>query len=145
MSEKYLPQLAALEKSCFSEPWSQDAFKTELSKENALFLLALNNEKVLGYIGSYFVLEECYITNIAVCFEARKKKIATKLLNRLIDIMTAKNKCRSISLEVRESNIPAINLYRKFNFQKVGFRKKFYRNPTESAYIMTWFKPTTSL
>lgn len=132
-SNKNVPakELNLIEKECFSAPWSEESFK---SAENTRFYVYFENETPLGYVGIYSILDEGYITNIAVLKKERKKGIATALLNELIK---SENELSFISLEVRESNAAAISLYTKFNFKKEGVRKAFYSNPKEDGLILT--------
>ena len=132
-SNENLParELSLIEKECFSAPWSEESFKTA---ENTRFYLYFEGEKVVGYVGIYSVLDEGYITNIAVLKNHRKKGVATALLKELTEKESALS---FISLEVRESNAPAISLYTKFNFKKEGVRKAFYSNPKEDGLILT--------
>lgn len=132
-SNENLParELSLIEKECFSAPWSEESFKTA---ENTRFYLYFEGEKVVGYIGIYSVLDEGYITNIAVLKDHRKKGVATALLKELTEKESALS---FISLEVRESNAAAISLYTKFNFKKEGARKAFYSNPKEDGLILT--------
>ena len=124
-------ELSLIEKECFSAPWSEESFK---NAENTRFYVYFENETPLGYVGIYSILDEGYITNLAVLKEHRKKGIATSLLSQLI---SNENNLSFISLEVRESNLPAISLYEKFNFKKEGVRKAFYSNPKEDGLILT--------
>ena len=124
-------ELNLIEKECFSAPWSEESFK---NAENTRFYVYFENETPLGYVGIYSILDEGYITNLAVLKEHRKKGIATSLLSQLI---SNENNLSFISLEVRESNLPAISLYEKFNFKKEGVRKAFYSNPKEDGLILT--------
>ena len=124
-------ELNLIEKECFSAPWSEESFK---NAENTRFYVYFENEAPLGYVGIYSILDEGYITNLAVLKEHRKKGIATSLLSQLI---SNENNLGFISLEVRESNLPAISLYEKFNFKKEGVRKAFYSNPKEDGLILT--------
>ncbi len=127
--------LAELERECFSEPWSETAF-LESSKNSTVFLLYTEDGKVLGYAGLQIVLDEGYVTNIAVTKAARRKGIGLDLVAALKAL--AKTRSLSfISLEVRISNTPAISLYEKTGFKKMGIRKNFYSAPTEDAIIMT--------
>ena len=132
-SNENLPakELSLIEKECFSAPWSEESFKTA---ENTRFYLYFEGEKVVGYVGIYSVLDEGYITNIAVLKDHRKKGVATALLKELTEKESALS---FISLEVRESNAAAISLYTKFNFKKEGVRKAFYSNPKEDGLILT--------
>lgn len=124
-------ELNLIEKECFSAPWSEESFK---NAENTRFYVYFENKTPLGYVGIYSILDEGYITNLAVLKEHRKKGIATSLLSQLI---SNENNLSFISLEVRESNLPAISLYEKFNFKKEGVRKAFYSNPKEDGLILT--------
>lgn len=124
-------ELNEIEKECFSAPWSEESFK---NAENTRFYVFFEDERAVGYVGIYSVLDEGYITNIAVLKKYRKKGIATSLLKEL----TEKEKNLSfITLEVRASNTAAIALYEKFNFKQEGVRKAFYSNPREDGLILT--------
>lgn len=137
MSECHLEEVSCLEKMCFSVPWSKASLKEEIDNENAKFLVAVaENQKVLGYVGLNFILDEGYITNIAVFPQHRGNGIAKKLLETLVDFAKDKN-LKFISLEVRKSNISAISLYKNLDFLAVGVRKNFYSYPKEDAVIMT--------
>ncbi len=135
---KDIPAIAELERMCFSSPWSEKAILDTMAGENALFLVARSDDKVCGYIGSYFALDEGYITNIAVNPEYRRRGIGKALVDKLVE--KGKEKLLSFwTLEVRESNAGAIALYSKLGFETVGKRPRFYSNPVESAYLMTYY------
>lgn len=137
MSECHLKEVVQLEKVCFSVPWSKVSLKEEIYNKNAKFLVAVDkNEKVLGYAGLTFVLDEGYITNVAVFPQYRCNGIAKKLLMTLVRFAQDK-KLKFVSLEVRKSNVYAGSLYQKLNFLSVGVRKNFYSQPKEDAVIMT--------
>lgn len=123
--------LHIIEKECFSTPWSEESFKNAASTR---FYVYSENETPIGYVGIYSVLDEGYITNIAVKKDYRKKGVGSALLKDLIE----KEKDLSfISLEVRKSNTAAIRLYEKFGFVLEGERKAFYSNPREDGLIFT--------
>ena len=134
MGTEHIEQIALLEKECFSEPWSKNALAEELSNENSYFLVAVSDE-VMGYIGVQEICGEAYITNVAVFGKHRKLGIGRALLNAACDGAKGRG-CEFITLEVRESNAPAIKLYEKFNFKVVGIRKKYYNN-IDDAIIYT--------
>lgn len=136
MDETHLKDLALLEKQCFSTPWSENALKAELEKENSRFFVAITKNEVSGYVGANNVLGELYIDNIAVFYNYRGFGIGEALLRHLIDVAKAEN-CSLITLEVRVSNTPARNLYEKLGFKNVGLRKNFYEQPKEDAVIYT--------
>lgn len=137
MSAEHIPQIAELEKECFSEPWSENALAEELTNENAHFLVAVS-DKVMGYIGVQEICGEAYVTNVAVFGECRKSGIGRALLKAACDGAKSR-KCDFITLEVRESNLPAILLYESEGFEKAGVRKNFYSSPTENGIIYTKF------
>lgn len=135
MKPQHIRQVAELEKVCFSEPWSEKSIASELDNELALWLVAEEDGKVLGYVGSQTVMDESDMMNIAVCPDCRRRGIGALLLTELI--LALKNRgSRKLSLEVRASNAPAIALYERYGFQQVGLRKQYYRNPKEDAYIL---------
>lgn len=138
MTERDISEIAEIERLCFSSPWSENALLEELSNENAFFLCAKIFGEVVGYIGTNIILDECYIANIAVKPQHRRKGIASLLIENAIE--TAKEKgCTFISLEARKSNSAAIALYEKFSFSVQGERKNFYNDPDEDGLIMTRF------
>lgn len=126
----------SLECECFSKPWSLDGIKSELDNKNAHFYVAKDNQEVVGYVGSYIILDECTIANIAVTKSARNKGVATALLNKIIEVADD-FECSFVTLEVRKSNESAIALYNKFLFKNCGVRKNFYDSPKEDGVIMT--------
>ncbi|HZK21168.1 MAG TPA: ribosomal protein S18-alanine N-acetyltransferase [Oscillospiraceae bacterium] len=128
--------LSLLEKESFLMPWSEDAFMYELTNEKAFFLTAKSDGKVLGYIGSHLVLDECYITNIAVFSEYRQKGIAKRLIKELCRLLKEKG-ASFVTLEVRKSNIKAINLYEKLGFVFSGIIKNGSTKPPEDTIIYT--------
>lgn len=130
--------IADIEKACFSVPWSEEAIKETLCENNSLFYCALRGEKLFGYIGSYSVLDEVYITNIAVLKEYRKNGAARALLKRLSED-SKKSKKAFVTLEVRKSNLPAVSLYESEGFVLSGERKDFYEKPREDGLIYTLF------
>lgn len=127
---------AALEKACFSEPWSEQAFLDALKQPEALMLVAEKEHQLpVGYCGMYLSLDEAEITNVAVQPERRKQGIGDTILNAAL-AEAEKHGVQKIYLEVRESNAPAQKLYEKHGFESCGIRKNFYRKPTEHAIVM---------
>lgn len=138
--EKYISAVAYLEEECFSVPWSENALKEELENEQAFFLVCLKDDEVAGYIGIIDICGECNITNVAVSEKFRNQGVASALIKKAIDDAVGRNS-DFITLEVRKTNTPALNLYLKHGFKKVGERKNFYSHPTENAVLMTkYFK-----
>ena len=130
--------VAEIEKECFSKPWSEKAIKTAINDDLSHFIVAKIGNEVVGYGGMYSVMGEGYIYNIAVKRKYRKFGIGTNIVNELVNYSKIKS-LNFLSLEVRKSNTPAINLYSNCGFEKIGNRKNFYTNPLEDAIIMTKF------
>ncbi len=138
MSEKDIPEIAELEKDCFSEPWSENSLREELANDTARFYVLRDNKKLLGYIGANNICGEVYITNVAVNKNYRGKGYGKMLVNYLAKQCEAED-ALFVTLEVRKSNENAIALYKKCGFQRVGERKNFYSDPTEDALIYTLY------
>jgi len=135
MREQHVAQVAELEKLCFSDPWSEKSVASELNNQLALWLVADDNGRVAGYIGSQTVMGESDMMNVAVHPDYRKQGVATALIVGLVKELR-KRESHCLTLEVRASNESAIRLYRKLDFQQVGCRKNYYRNPREDALIL---------
>lgn len=137
MQQRHLPELAHLEQICFSDPWSADAFSYELVNPGARFRVAESEDgQLLGYLGLHFVLDEGYIANIATAPGARRMGVASALIEDAVAFGEEMG-LSFLTLEVRMSNIPAQNLYRKYGFSEVGIRKNYYQEPREDALLMT--------
>ena len=135
MSIADVPQIAELEKLCFSDPWSENSIASELENPLSLWLVWEEQGEVLGYIGSQAVLPEADVMNLAVGPKGRRRGIAKALLTELTGLLH-KAGVEMLFLEVRASNAPAITLYEGFGFIFVGRRPKYYVNPTEDALIL---------
>lgn len=136
MTADQLEEVAQLEKNCFVHPWSRQSLENELANENSLFLTAIDDNRVVGYIGMNVVIDEGYIFNVAVDENYRKRGIGSALISELVTFGKKNNLC-FLTLEVRESNENARSLYSKFGFIKVGERKDYYKEPIENAVLMT--------
>lgn len=137
MTADHLDEVAELERICFSTPWSRNMLAEELDNLLSAFLVALDDQdRVVGYAGVQVVLDEGYITNVAVRPECRRQGIAAKLLQVFLDFARA-NRLAFLTLEVRASNYDAIALYGSRGFRSVGRRKNYYEHPKEDAIIMT--------
>lgn len=127
--------VAELEKICFSDPWSENSIACELKNPLSLWLVAVENGEVAGYIGSQSVPPESDMMNVAVHPDFRRRGIAETLVNTLIEELKHAGNT-SLTLEVRASNGSAITLYHKLGFAQVGRRPNYYRNPKEDALIL---------
>ena len=135
MNTDHVSQVAELEKLCFSDPWSENSVSSELNNPLSLWLVAVDGERVAGYVGSQSVMGESDMMNIAVHPDYRRRGLAEMLVAELVTALkNAGNTC--LTLEVRASNAPAIALYEKTGFSQIGLRKNYYRNPREDALIL---------
>lgn len=137
--EQELEQIEKIEKACFSLPWTVEQLRSQLKDSQHEFIAAKDDEgRVLGYVGMMYVLDEGYISNVAVAPEARRQGISDELIGELM------RRSRSlglafVTLEVRCGNAAAIALYKKHGFVPVGRRKNYYDFPREDAILMTHF------
>lgn len=141
MKKENIADVAEIEKSCFSKPWSISAIEAELENPNAHFYVlsvedGTADDKIVGYGGMHIILDEAYIANIAVLPEFRKNGFGKAITIQLINTALNHN-CEFISLEVRPSNTTAVKMYSLLGFEEVGKRKNFYSSPTEDGLIMT--------
>jgi ribosomal-protein-alanine N-acetyltransferase len=135
MEASHVPAVAELEKQCFSMPWSEASVRSELDNPLSLWLVAVADGTVAGYIGSQAVLDEADVMNVAVSDLFRRQGIAQALVEELVRRLCGKG-VRCLTLEVRASNTPAKSLYEKLGFAQVGRRPNYYRNPKEDALIL---------
>ena len=136
MELKDLDYIIEIEKEAFTTPWSKSAFKKEIT-ENLLakYIVAEVDGEPVGYAGIWLILDEGHITNIAVKKESRGQGIGKYLIMGLIDFCK-KSKLVNMTLEVRQSNIIAQNLYKKYGFIDCGIRPNYYSDDHEDAMIM---------
>lgn len=122
-------------KEDFDEFWNENILKSEIENPNSKYFVVKENEEIIGFAGILVLIDSTEITNIVVKKTKRGNGISNLLLEKLINETIKLNK-EKISLEVNENNTIAINLYKKYNFKKVGLRKKYY-NGIDNAIIMT--------
>ena len=135
------PVLAALERQCFADPWSEASFREALSSPFCFGLIAASVDgRALGYLLGRDVAGSGEILNLAVAPAQRRKGIARALLDAALDWFTERNSTE-VYLEVRESNGPAQALYRASGFEAVGRRGRYYRQPTEDALVLRLAMP----
>lgn len=128
-----------LEKECFSMPWTEEMLLHQLKDDRHEFIAAVCGDgTVLGYVGMMYVIDEGYISNVAVSPEFRRMGIADSLISALETIAQERG-LSFLTLEVRASNLPAIRLYEKHGFLTVGRRRNYYEQPKEDALLMTYF------
>jgi len=137
MSIEDIDGIMTIEYESFRYPWTKAAIEAEYYNDIATYLVVYNDDKLCGYGGYLAVLNEAYITNIAVATDERKKGYGTALLNALLE-RAEKDGITAVTLEVRVSNEGAIRLYERLGFVSSGIRPKFYPDG-EDAKIF-WLK-----
>lgn len=133
-----LGDLEALERQCFSTPWTRRQLAAQLPDDQHVFLVACLGEDTVGYVGMMHVLDEGYISNVAVSPRHRRKGLGDMLIKALL-VRAEKLELSFVTLEVRAGNAAAIALYEKHGFVKVGQRKNYYDLPKEDALLMSRF------
>ena len=135
MNTQHIDAVARLERENFSLPWSENVLKAELDRSLSLWLVALEGSCVIGYVGAQIVPDEADMMNLAVHTDYRRRGVAEALVSELIHMLKERS-VRSLTLEVRVSNEPAICLYEKLGFISVGKRPGYYQKPKEDALIL---------
>lgn len=140
MSYGDLPEVYMIETRCFTSPWSVGSFRYELGHRQSILKVAVLNEKIVGYVCIRCMLDTAHILNLAVLPELRRRGIGSSLLqSALEELRQLRPDVESLTLEVRESNTPAIKLYEKFGFTITGRRRGYYQMPEEDALILSCF------
>ena len=129
-----VPQIAEIEKLCFTDPWSEKSIEEELSNPLARYFVLREGEAVTGYVGTRVIDDVCEITNVAVRPDRRRQGFADMLLKALLGGLCG---VKYVNLEVRESNAPARALYEKHGFKVCGRRRNYYEKPREDAILYT--------
>ncbi len=136
MTEEDVTAVAELEKKCFAVPWSEKSFHDEMKNKLAVYFVAKSDGRCIGYAGFWNVSGEGGITNVAVLPEYRRQGIGSMLIAEMIKT-AVKLRLDLLTLEVRKSNIAAQGLYKKYGFDIIGERKRYYSDNGEDAWIMT--------
>lgn len=131
-----LDAILVIERASFPTPWSRRAFLSELT-ENAYarYYVAKVGGRVIGYAGTWAVLDEVHITNVAVHPSWRHQGIGRQLMEAIVT-RADENRCRRVTLEVRRSNLVAQRLYESFGFVRRGVREGYYTDTHEDAFVM---------
>lgn len=133
-TKENIADILRIEQICFSTPWTEQGIAESIDNSNTYLYIATVDDSVAGYMGVQIFSGEGYVTNVATLPEYRRQGVAKALISEVL-----KHDMEFLTLEVRESNITAINLYNSLGFEVVGKRPRFYREPTEDAVLMTKF------
>lgn len=135
---EHLQQMAEIEREAFDQPWTVNMFIPEVENENAHYVVGVRGDEVICYGGFHKILDEAHITNIAVKKGERGRGIGKFLMSELL----ARAKMlgvKSVTLEVRSDNIPALNMYESFGFTVEGVRRKYYNNMYDALIMWLSF------
>ncbi|NLN78311.1 MAG: ribosomal protein S18-alanine N-acetyltransferase [Armatimonadetes bacterium] len=135
MQPEDVPEVMVIERQCFTAPWRESSYLTELSNRSAYYIVACIDSVIVGYGGQWMIMDEAHITTLGVDPQRRGEKIGEQLLIALLE-EAARHKVRRASLEVRESNLVAQNLYRKYGFEAAAVRRGYYTDNHEDALVM---------
>ena len=130
-----LEQMKDILYSDFDNFWSYNVLKQELENKNTTYIVAKENDEIIGFAGLSTCLDEATLNNIVVKKSYRNRGIGGELLESLIEFCS-ELRMKTFTLEVDTENEPAIHLYEKFGFKNLGIRKKYYNN-SRDAFIMT--------
>jgi len=137
MTEADLPSVQLIERVSFATPWPAQAYRQELEANRlAHYLVALIDDRIVGYGGIWLMVDEAHVTTFAVHPGYRRRRIGERMLIALLDLAVDRH-AREATLEVRLSNLPARRLYEKYGFRPVGIRPRYYSDNQEDALIMT--------
>lgn len=135
MRPEDVPAVMVIELECFTVPWRESAYLTELSNRSAYYIVACIGEEIVGYGGEWVIMDEAHITTIGVAAKHRGKKLGERVLIELLE-EAVRHKARRATLEVRESNQVAQNLYKKYGFLPAAIRRGYYTDNHENALVM---------
>jgi len=142
MHPEDIPEVAALEKQVYVQPWSEASFAEILARPYSLYVAARTGGRLAGYAGLLRSGDEADITHVVTSPDCRRQGVGRAMLSRLLQ-EGGREGIRSFTLEVRVSNEGAIALYHQAGFEDCGVRPHFYQYPTEDALIM-WRRDTTN-
>ena len=127
--------VARVERESFPTPWSREDFWREASNEFACYIVALDDEEIIGFGGCWISFEEAQVTNIALTASQRGRGLGKVLMEKLMRA-AAERGAERMTLEVRPSNTPALHLYEGLGFAAIGVRRKYYQDNGEDAILM---------
>jgi [ribosomal protein S18]-alanine N-acetyltransferase len=131
-----LPEVVAMERACYADPWPASAFATLPDNPNVYFAVARGvHGRVIGYVVGWYVVDEGELANLAVAPDVRRQGMGRALLDAMLADAMARG-TKELYLEVRESNAAARRLYHALEFEEVGRRTGYYRSPQEDALIL---------
>lgn len=144
MKREDIPRVMEIERECFATPWHESAYITEVTNRSAYYIVACVDLNIVGFAGMWTIVDEAHITTLGVGRASRGMKIGELLLVALLDEAMRRH-ARRATLEVRQSNEIAQNLYRKYGFAPIAIRRGYYTDNNENAIIMWIDNMTTTV
>lgn len=136
MNVEDIPEVLRVEAMCFVTPWPRNAFQNELTENKlAHYFVGRADDEIVAYGGLWVILEDAHITTVAVKPSHQRKRFGERVLVHLLDEAIERGACW-VTLEVRESNLGAQELYRKYGFTVVNTRRGYYSDNDENALVM---------
>lgn len=135
LNEQHIPKILDIESRTNGAPWSERAFRNELTHSDRIFLVALVGGEIVGYGGVWLVIDEAHVTTLAIAEEHRKQGIGKKLMIELLEKSKEADMVCS-TLEVRASNEAALKLYEALGYKQIAKRKGYYPDNKEDAVVM---------
>lgn len=138
LSAERLPEVMAIEAEAFgADAWSQESFRQGMEQQVGKYIAAVQEEKLLGYMGFSHIFEDIELLTVAVAKAARRNGVGRQMMAYLLDY-AKRHHAERILLEVRASNGAAMGLYESFGFEKIGIRRGYYQKPKEDALLYEW-------
>lgn len=137
MRRRHLRQVLAIEQQVYPRPWTPGVFTAELAQVrdgHRYYVVVVDDTKVVGYAGIMITDDGAHVTNIAVDPQRHRQGLGRVLMAHLMRRAIAQG-CDAMTLEVRVTNTPAQEMYRKFGFAPAGIRHRYYEN-TDDALVM---------
>ena len=144
MQREDVPRVMEIERECFPTPWHESAYLTEVTNRSAYYIVACKDSRIVGFAGMWVIVDEAHITTLGVARDSRGLKIGELLLTALLDEAMRRH-ARRATLEVRQSNEVAQNLYHKYGFAPAAIRRGYYTDNNENAIVMWIDNMTTAV
>jgi len=135
MANRHIDSIRAIDRLCYSSPWSAATWRNELSEATRHHVVGRIDDTIVGHAGLLFVLEEVHVTTVAVHPDHQRARIATRLVSALLDVAVGAGS-EAATLEVRASARRAQRLYARFGFRPAGVRRSYYTHPVDDAVVM---------
>lgn len=136
MLEQDMDRVLEIEAACFPRPWPRESFQSELANACARYVVLIEDGAIAGFGGMWIIIDEAHVNNVAVHPDYRQRGYGRRIMRELMRIAYRAAEIHQMTLEVRVTNVPAIDLYTSMGFEVAGRRKGYYEENGEDAYIM---------